>query len=187
MGADLPPNHAYFRAVQGRFCAPFAFEISDWPAFRACSMGVLDRLRVLSMLFMARIFGPLRLDTSVAYGGDRERASVVHTTRLSMFGMTFFRSVEQLTLHENGRALTMAGEQRLWPAFFLVRRFEGAGEVDATGTRARYEFPFFGTRMRQSTELNGDSVRLSQETPWSRGLQPLARVRGSEGKDLASP
>ncbi len=139
-------------------------------------MGWLDRLRVLSLVSVAPLLGPLTLETSVDYHRAGAGGLVLHTTRVSKLGMTFLRSVERLTLLDNGRDLTMAGEQHLWPALWHGRAFDGTGQVDETGTRATYDFPFFGTRMRQSAQIEGAGVRLLQETPWSRSSLPLERV-----------
>jgi hypothetical protein len=175
MALATPPNHAYFRANHGRWHSRFAFEIVDWHAFRRCPMSWLDRLRALSMVSIAKLLGALELETSVDYHGEGAHDVVIHATRVSKLGMTCFRSVERLTLHANGRDLTLAGEQYLWPTLWRARDFGGSGQVDETGTCAGYDFAFLGTRMRQSTRIEADGLRLLQETPWSRGLQYLRR------------
>src|SRR5512143_3721694 len=96
-----PPNRAYYRSVEGRWSGPLDLAITDWRAFRASAMGLADRLRVLSMIVAARVVGPCRLDTTVDASGATTRDEVIHTTRVTKWGVTFMRSVERIALAGN--------------------------------------------------------------------------------------
>lgn len=173
MAADAP-NRAYYRSVEGRWSGTLDFTITDWAALRACPMSHCDRLRLASMALATRLLGPSRLDTSVDASGDE----VVHTTRVSKWGLTMMRSTEWLALDANGRDLTMRIDLRLAPASWRVRAIPPApARVDETASRASYRIPWFGTEMRQDAERSADgrTVTLVQETPFSRGVQVLRR------------
>jgi hypothetical protein len=168
------PNRAYYRSVQGRWSGSLDFTITDWAALRACPMGTLDRLRMVGMAVATRLIGPARLDTCVDASGDE----VVHTTRVSKWGLTVMRSTEWLALEGNGRDLTMRIALRLAPVPWRARAIPPSpARVDASATRASYRLPWFGTEMRQEAERSADgtTVTLVQETPFSRSVQVLRR------------
>ena len=175
-----PPNRAYYRSVEGHWSGPLDLAITDWRAFRVCPMGLADRLRVLSMVLTARLLGPCRLNTSVDASGAA-RDEVVHTTRVSKWGVTLMRSVERIALAANGRDVTMQIEMRLAPTLWRARIEPGSPAlVDASGRRASYRFTWFGTEMRQEAERSpdGGTVTLTQLTDFSRGVQVLRRRAG---------
>lgn len=176
--ADEVPNRAYYRAVEGVWACRLDLSITDWRAFRAAPMGLAERLRMLAMLASMRLAGACRLDTSV----DASRNPVVHTTRVSKWGMTMMRSTEWLSLDANGRDGTMRIAMRYWPNLRREQITEAAPfTVDADGRRADYRIPWFGTEMRQRGECNaaGDTVTLVQETAFSRSVQVLRRQAGA--------
>ena len=171
-------SHAYYRPLHGAWRCAYDFAITDHTALRSSAMGWLDRQRVLSMVWTPRLLGPLTLDTTVDYFTHGASGVVLHTTRASKWGIPLFSSAETITLHENGTDFTLQGGQRMFPSFWRVRDFgDGRGTVDASGTRASYTFAWLGTEMRQTTIASGDTVTITQETAWSRGVQVLKRVR----------
>jgi hypothetical protein len=173
--ATQRPSRTYYGAVHGRWRGPFAFTVTDWRAFRAAGQGVLDRLRVVSIALVPRLLGAFLLETSVDARTDPD--AVVHTTRLSKWGVTVFRSVETLYLDPNGRDFTMRIKQRLWPAPWRERdEGEGRGRIDESSLRSTYDLPWLGTHLHQIGERDGDHFRLTQETSFSRGIQELTRV-----------
>jgi hypothetical protein len=177
MPRDLP-NHAYFRANHGRWRSAFRFVVTDWRAFRGSPMGWLDRMRAVSMAFVPRVLGPLDLETSVDYGTRGEEGEVVHTTRLSKWGIALYDAVETFALDDNGKDVAISREQRFWPAASPIREVGASrGEVEASGTRATYVFPLFGSPMRQIGSIEAAGVRILQETAWSRAEVLLERVR----------
>ena len=178
--SDAPPNRAYYRAVEGAWRGPLDLAITDWQAFRRTPMPAGDRLRLLALLATAQLFGVCRLDTSVDASGE----VVVHTTRVSKWGMTLMRSTEWLTLDANGRDLSMRIAMRYWPMPWRERISVAPATVDAAGRRADYRIPWFGTEMRQRGERDaaGTAVVLTQETVFSRGVQVLRRRAGVAGR-----
>lgn len=168
------PNRAYYRAVEGAWSAPLDLAITDWRAFRRTAMPLGDRLRVLAMVASARLFGAPRLDTTVDASGE----AVVHTTRVSKWGMTLMRSTEELTLDANGRDLSMRIAMRYWPTLWREQISLAPAVVDAAGREADYRIPWCGTEMRQRGQYDaaGPVVTLTQETAFLRGVQVLRRA-----------
>lgn len=179
MSERLPPNVSYYRAVHGRWSTDLELVLTNFDAFWATPMSFLDRARLLSMTILPRLFGPLRFETSVDSESRFAHREVLHTTRVSKLGITWASSVETLTLDEDGRKFQMRGEMRLFPNPWRTRDFgEASGEIDAQGTQASYRFAWFGTEMRQRGEIgaDGSTVTITQETPFSRGVQVLRRA-----------
>lgn len=170
------PSHAYYRSMHGRWRCSFGLTITDWPAFWASPMGWFDRLQVLSLVLLPKVVGPPALETTVDYDAKGERGEVLHTTRLAKWGMTLFRSIEVMSLDDDGRRATMRGDQWVSPIWWRSRDSgEGRVEIDETAKRARYTFPWVGTEMRQNTEVVPGGLRLTQETDWSHSEQILRR------------
>lgn len=176
------PNRAYYRSRHGRWAGAFELRITDRAALSAEGLALSDRMNVWSLSLMQRVLGPCRIETSVDAASRISAGEVLHTTRLSKWGITLFRSTEIIALDDNGRDFTMRVAMGLWPRpSHVTRTDDSRGQVDATGTRASYDFPWLGTRMRQTGECEGESVtRLTQETPFSRGVVVLER-RGRPG------
>src|SRR5204862_7583297 len=107
------PSHGYYRAVHGRWRGAFEFRITDPDAFARADMGWLDRRRVRSM---ATTIG-LIMDTSVDYETRGKDGTVVHTTRISKWGLTLYDVIETFTLDPNGRDVGIAREERVFPSF----------------------------------------------------------------------
>ena len=172
------PSHAYYRACEGRWSGPLDFVVTDWRALGATPLALADRLTVLSLAWGTRFLGALRIETSVDYASGAARGVVVHTTRISKWGLTLLRGIETLRLDANGRDLTMDAETRMVSTPWRTTRFTGApASVDEAGMRATYRFPYVGTEMRQRGERSADgtTVTLTQETAFSRGVQVLRR------------
>lgn len=172
---DLP-NLAYYRANHGRWRSPFAFAITDWRAFRAAPMTRLERWKLRLIACVPKLVGPLEFDTTMDCETARERGQVLHTTRLSKWGISLYRAAEVFTLNPNGTDVLITREERSWPTFRRARESgQSRGAVDPTGAVATYVFPFFGTLMKQTVTIEANGVRVVQETDWSRGEQLLVR------------
>ena len=176
--SDERPNRAYYRAVEGAWGSTLDLNITDWQAFRACPMALLDRLSLLGMVWMTRLFGPFRLETTVDASSAAARDEVIHTTRVVRWGMTLMRSTDTLRLDANGRDATMRIDMRVWPMLWRPRHTAPTPvQIDASGREASYRFPWFGADMRQHGARNADNsvVTLTQDTAFSHGVQVLRR------------
>ncbi|RLB49848.1 MAG: hypothetical protein DRJ42_20145 [Deltaproteobacteria bacterium] len=176
------PNDDYYRACEGAWRCPLDFSITDRAAFWRCRMGWLNRLRVLSLVLWPSWLGRFYLDTSVVCPSGPESVQVdlvVHTTRVSWLGLGVLTSRELIELDPDGRSFVLRGTRTMWPTFWKREPFVGPGVVDESGTRASYDFTWFGTDLKQSTVADGDLVVVTQETEWSHGVQKLVRIRAS--------
>jgi hypothetical protein len=169
------PALAYFSAVEGRWTCPLDFEITSWPALHESPLALFDRLRFAWMGHLPRNLARSVLHTSVEVVGPRE---VVHTTRVTSWGVTMLSSVETIRIDEDGRRFLLTGGQRVFPDPLTRRRVSGRGEVDPTATRARYELTWLGASLTQSTvwDASAATVTVTQETGFSRGVQVLRRA-----------
>lgn len=170
---DVPANLAYYRAVEGAWRCPLDLTITDWAAFRRAPMRRGERWGLVALLAVARLLGACRLDTSV----DATRQPVVHTTRVSKWGVTLLRSQEWLALDANGRDVRMRVAMRSFPTLWRATEVTAVASVAADGRRADYRIPWLGVEMHQRGERGaGDAtVTLVQETAFSRGVQVLRR------------
>lgn len=173
--SDLP-NHTYYRACHGSWRCTVDFALTDPRAFASASIGAMNRMRVWSLLWLVRLFGPMALHTSVDYESRAARNEVIHTTRAIKWGLPLLDSVEIISLADDGRRFTLHAEERSWPFTFLVHRYDGEGEIDASATRATYRLPWMGAELVQTTLREGDLVTATQATNWSRAVLPLRRV-----------
>lgn len=168
----MEPAEAYYRKNAGRWRGSVSFALVDRVAFAATRMSFFDRVRLWSMRLLSSL-GPLTMRTSVEIVSA---TVVVHTTRLSKWGMPLLVGREVLTLAPDGVSATMACEHRLGPTWGLVR-FAGEVRVADDARRAEYVLgPWFGTTLRQTGSIEGDTVRLVQETVFSRSEQVLRRA-----------
>lgn len=174
----IAANRAYYEACAGRWACALDFAITDWRAWRGSRMGLTGRLNLLALAAAVRLIGPLRLETSVDVSGA-DRGEVVHTTRVSKWGVTLMRSVDRLRLDANGRDAVMHVAMSFFPLLPFARHFPPApAHIDAGAQRADYRIPWFGAEMHQSGELSADgaTVTLIQATDFSRGVQVLRRI-----------
>jgi hypothetical protein len=153
----------YYRSLVGRWSGIFSFTVTA----PAILVGLGREARVTSLL--ARLASPTRMSTTLEASGDQ----FLHTTCVSKWGATAFRTRERMILHGGGRTLRLAGEQR-WRLLRAVP-YEAEGEVDATGTHATYRIPWCGVPMVQRMAIVPGGLELSQETGWSRGFVLLRR------------
>lgn len=174
-----PPNRAYYDACAGRWACRMQFAITDWRAWRRSRMALIGRLNLAALAAAVRLLA-LRLDTSVDVSGAA-RGEVVHTTRVSKWGVTLMRSVDRIALDANGRDATMRVDMSFFPLLGRAQRFPpAAATIDADARRADYRIPWFGGEMHQTGELSADgmTVTLIQQTDFSRGVQVLRRETG---------
>lgn len=169
----------YYAPLHGLWECPFEFEIVSEEALREAPLGALDKLRLRMTVWTAKLLGPLTMRTSVDYETRGEAGVILHTTRVSKWGLTLLASEESFTVDPtNVGAFRMRGGLRMIPTYWDMRSFgEGQGTVDDTASRATYTFDWLGVTMRQATVATRDAVTLTQTTPFSHGVQRLVRVR----------
>lgn len=167
------PAHQYYRACVGRWRCELDMKITDAGALRGSSMRWVDRVSVFWISWWPRWLGRRWLSTSVRYEGD----VVVHTTDVRWLGLPLMRSVERITIDQDGRRIHLEGDQRVAPATWRARSVSGDGEIDAAGMVADYTFDWLGIRLHQTGArlADGDHVTLTQTGPGFTGTQALRR------------
>ena len=167
MHTDLP-HHRYFRAKEGHWRGNVRFEITDPRRLRASPLRALDKLSVRSMALVSRRLSSLVLSTTVDYVSQGHRNEVSHTTRMSSWGITLFRSREVILLDDDGRSFRMTGAQAFFPRLWVATEWAAHGAVAADHDGAVYHIPFFGVLMEQHTRMTPQGLEISQTTPFSR-------------------
>lgn len=165
-------NLTYYRAMSDRWRCRLALRITDWRAFWAAPIRFTDRLRIVSMAWVA-LLGAV-METSIE---ERAEDDFLHRTRVSWLGITLYRAEEVLRLDPDGRRATMQTTARFWPLLWITRDL-GAGtvEIDEQASGAHYVLPWFGSELRQRTRVVGRDLDIVQETDWSRGELRLRRL-----------
>ncbi len=176
--SELAPSLRYFRANEGRWRAPFVFTLTDASAFARSKLGWLDRLRLRLMAWVPRLVGAFRMETSVDATSCISDHAVVHTTRIAKWGLPLYESTEIFALQPNGTDMVISRRERVWPSpFFSDESGKSRGEVESSGLRAHYRFPFFGVELRQTGTIEAAGVRIVQETDFSRVELVLVRIQ----------
>lgn len=160
------PNRAYFDRHVGRWRGRFTFAVTDAEALRRAPLAWMDRARIRVVASAS-----MRMDTSVSYEGE----TVIHRSAFSQLGIPMLWGVERITLGADGRSFTLAAQHRLAPAPWRVVTFDGSGEVDASAGGARYELPFFGVPLTQTTEVRDRDLWIVHRTAFSRAEVLLRR------------
>ena len=164
MTADAP-HHRYFRAKEGHWRGKIRFEITDSRGLRASSLALAQKWSLRSLALASRLSG-LVLTTTVDFTGPAHPAEVLHTTRVTNFGMPAYRSAETLVLHDDGRSFRIEGREAFFP---FLRRTDwsatGAVAIDHDG--AAYRIPCFGLTMEQETRMTAGGLEVVQRTEFT--------------------
>ncbi|MEQ1508482.1 MAG: hypothetical protein ABMB14_39995 [Myxococcota bacterium] len=176
--AEPRPFRAYYRSMRGRWTGTFAFALTDPAALGASDLSWVERSQVRWMAAVQRVIGPFRIDTTV---DDAQPAEVVHTTRVSKWGLTLFVGLERFVPEPNGRDGRVLGgwsARPRWP----WQRDQGYGDdarvrVDEDALGATYRMRALGDLV-QVARVNPAGLSLVQRTGWSRADVQLMRVDG---------
>lgn len=172
MFGENSPSVKYYRDHHGSWLGELLFRIVSWKAFWATSMGLGDRLALLGWA----VLGTATIETTV----DATQATakqVLHSTRVSRFGITFYRSEERFVLHKNGMTMDLHRVQWRWPASRKALPDDGGSAVvHDDGLGVTYDWEWYGARMTQTTRMVEQGLHLEQETPWSHAETTLRRV-----------
>jgi hypothetical protein len=157
--SENAPSLRYYRVVEGRWRAALLFTVR--------SAGWLPRFSTFNLV----------LDTSVDATSRVLQREVVHTTKISKWGFTFYEAIETLALDPNGKDVVISRRERFAPSSsFKLEHGRSRAEVDPNGTRARYWFPFFGAELVQTVTIEADVVRVVQQTSFWQSEALLKRM-----------
>lgn len=176
MHTDLP-HLRYFRAKEGHWRGKVRFEITDRRRLRAGPVRRADRWAMRSMALVSRYLSRPVLSTTVDATSRAHRNEVLHTTRMSNFGVTLFRSTETIHLGDDGLGFRMTGAQGFFPRLGAATAWAAHGAVAPDHDGAVYHIPFFGAPMEQRTRMTADGLEIVQTTPFSRATVLLKWLR----------
>lgn len=140
-------SQAYYFAIgRGRWRGKFTFHITDRPAFRATSLGFKNRLLLIGMSAMHRVFPDSRIDSEIWAEPESGVAGVAgNTVRISHFGMTLYLLRETYALDANGSDVAVHAHERFGPIPFLLKNEkEHPAEIHADGMSSTYYIPLLG-------------------------------------------
>lgn len=167
----------YFEPKGGAWEGEYLFTLVD-----ARTLWYGDLSRVQCVLFVAlaitcRLVGALRIQTTVDTAGI-EAGRVVHTTRISKWGMTLQRSTETFVPQPDGLRFEIDGDLSMAPFPWIRWHYTGSwGRVDEQGERASYRLAWRGAYLSQQTAMQGTALAVAQETDGCRAefaLRPCA-------------
>lgn len=174
-------NHRYyFDTGIGYWVGAFDFELTDWQMFWQDRIGVVNRILVLSMVFLTTVLGGARI-TSVLVGFPNEKpiGVVANEVRITKWGVTIYLLRERYILHPDGRGVTVDAKERFGPLPFLLssRKIHPAEIVDG-GKHAIYYMPLLGTHWigRYLIESGGNRIDATLSCPWATATEIIERV-----------
>jgi hypothetical protein len=174
--AATAPSLMYYRAVEGSWSGSITFSAARNSDIADARAPFMDRVRARVLALFARVGLKARLQTSVDATSRIARNEVVHTTRISKWGLALYESEEIFTLDPNGRDVLVARRERILPSrVFIEQDRHSRAEVADTSLSARYFLPFFGGVMRQTASVEFGCVRLVQEAEVMRATALLVR------------
>ena len=163
-----PPNQTYYLACVGQWSCAFDAEVHDFGELRAA----IGFVNALGLLLISR-WPAVRLTTTVSVESP---TLVVHTTKVSWFGLPLVWSREDLVLDEDGQSFQMTSTMRSLPLPWVVERVEGPGSVADDTRSATYHIDMYGAQKLQTTRRSANQVTLEQVLPGYRAEHPLERV-----------
>lgn len=171
-----PPAAAYFRPKHGRWAGEYRFATESLRAVLLGSAGWFDKSAFLAVSALSRVFGALRIETTVDASAV-EDGTVYHTTRISKWRVPLQASEEWFAFAPDGRTFVVTGAVRMAPLWWRARPYRSSsGEVDDAGRCASYRLAWPGAALRQRSAPDGDALRFEQETDGCRGSFVLRRI-----------
>ncbi len=192
MPQQIPDNQQfYFVACVGAWAGEFRFDISDRAAFRRAGLGAVNRLLVLGLLAVQKIFGPPNITANVTRHPEWGPAGVaVQDAVISKFGIVLYRVREQYVLNPDGRTACVHARERFGPLPFLFNKQTRHPVVVQTGGRAATlpDMPLLDTMWKVFYEAgqDGDSIDAVLECAWARAVKRTVRRGLKQDFDFAA-
>jgi hypothetical protein len=141
------PSTRYYRACEGQWASAIRVTVSDGEALSRSSLSAVDRAAIRLAAAWPSWLGEPRMVTSVRF---TEAGEVEHTTEVRWLGLTVNRSVEVFTLDPDGVRVSIRGGM------------SGTAVVSRGADSVEYTLQWRGREVRQTTHLEGDTVRVRQ-------------------------
>lgn len=170
-------HREYFRAKIGRWSGPFRLEITQSASDQKLPWG--DRLTLRFLAILSRWVDGLVMSTTVNDSSQQHPGTIIHTTRLSLHGITIARSEEVISPADDGVRFQIKGRRWSFPFIGSGTTWSGEGSVSTDHDGASYHISILG-QMTQTTRMTPNGLEIIQTTPFSRAtillrwLGPLA-------------
>lgn len=174
-------NQVYYLEVgKGEWLGEFSFAVTSWDRFRQERIGLRNRLLVLSMRIMQKLFGPGRI-TSVlkAYPNEGEIGVATNVVRIHKFGLTLYLLNETYALHADGTNVTVKANDRFGPIPFLFRESkEYPAVIHSGGLSSTYYMPLLGTSWNCNYQIKADKnhVEALLKCEWAQATEVIHRT-----------
>lgn len=182
--SDMPASHRYyFEGGRGNWAGRFDFELTDWAAFWADEIGIINRFLVLMMVFVTTAFGQAEIRSTL--GGDPEREPLAKGTnevRITKWGITLYLLRERYHLHPDGRCVTVDARERFGPIPLLISsRKAHPAEIHPDGRGAIYYMPLLGTDWIGTYDVQEQQTRIEATLTceWAEATEVIHHVERS--------
>jgi hypothetical protein len=167
------PTHTYYQRAIGRWRGRIEAQVTDRRELMH-AVGFFNGLSVWMMAAWPGWLGSMFLETTVVF--DEPNGRVEHTTTVRWCRLPMMRSVETVSLDDNGTQFRLKGIARNTLMPWLAHPVTGSGRVDDAAQIAHYKVSWFGATLTQETNLQDASITLSQKAPGFRASQVLKRL-----------
>jgi hypothetical protein len=169
----MKPNEIYFERNSGSWDWLVIFEISNYFGLWQSDLKLITKLRVSTFSLTQKIFGSFQMWTNVNFLKDMKR--VQHSTRLSKWGITFYRSEKTFFIESDGCGIKIEGVEYFWPFISKPSSFQPVfGSIDSSTTSASYKMPLAGTFCDCQTHLGQQDGYIDISTSWLKGRFTLS-------------
>lgn len=173
------PAVRYYRHHAGRWRGALTLRITDWRTFFAARIPWFERLQLIALALTPEALSPT-MHTTVDLEPLERDGEVAHTTALTRFGVTLYRSQEWFRLRADGQGMDLRRVQHPFPRLgSALPEDHGAGHVEPDGRHARYDWSWYDRRLDQRTAPRGDGLEIVLRSDWSEARVWLRRVDAS--------
>jgi hypothetical protein len=162
------PSAVYFHRNRGEWFFSVRFQILDWAKFWQLPLSAPQRFRLVSFVLSPKLFGPFSGKTFVTL--KQEDHQVRHLTELRKWGICFYRSERNFSLHENGTGITLNGFEFFWPLLGRGIPFETQrGVVSESTVSGTYQMPLMGIPCHCEVTMSRDIGQIQVSENWISG------------------
>ena len=187
-GPERRANYVYYFEVgmggssgHGVWKGHFHFQITSWRRFWSAALSVKNRVLVLGMHFIMKLFGKSRiysrLEGSAAAG---DAGIVTNFVRITRFGLALYTLHEQYVLHPDGRQVQVDSEERFGPMPFLFNETKHhPAEILKGGMESVYYMPLLGAQWtaRYTVRTDREHIDSVMKCEWAQAEEVIDRER----------
>lgn len=175
----MTPSQTYFNRNRGAWDWKVRLQLTSWLGLWRNQNPLLSKICLSFFILAQRLLGPFRMWTDVQF---KEGENIVHhSTVMSKWGVTVYKSEKDFFLLEDGYSLRLEGAEYFWPFIFLIVPFSPkTGAVSSSTTTATYKMPLAGIECDCQTFLNKPEGFIEIMAPGLRGRFSL--TKGSQEK-----